>query len=76
MLAHLGSVSELLFFLSVSEVTYPENQMSVLAVPAVTAVVGKEAPGELVVFVLHEDTHAAGLAGLVAHVFFPDDGEE
>ena len=57
-------------------VTYPENQMGVLAVPAVTPVMGKEAPGELVVFILHEDADAASLTGLVAHVFLPDDGQE
>lgn len=51
--------------------TYPENQLSILAVPAVANVVGEETPRVAVVLVLHEDTDPVGLAGLVEHVFFP-----
>lgn len=61
---------------SAQVITYPENQMSILAVPAVSPVVGEEAPRELVVFILHENTDASSLARLVAHVFLPDDGQE
>ena len=50
--------------------------MRVLAVPAVAAVVGEEAPREPVVLILHEDADAPGLAWLVAHVLLPDDGKE
>jgi hypothetical protein len=57
-------------------VTYPEDQMRVLAVPTVSPVVGEETPRELVIFVLHENPDAASLAGLVAHVLLPDDGQE
>lgn len=50
--------------------------MRILAVPAVTPVVGEEAPRELVVLVLHEDAHAPSLARSIAHVLFPDDRQE
>lgn len=56
--------------------TYPENQLSILAVPAVANVVGEETPRVAVVLVLHEDTDPVGLAGLVEHVFFPQNRQE
>ena len=56
--------------------TYPENQVCVLSVPAVTRVVGEEAPREPVVFVLHQDAHTAGLGGPVQHVLLPDDRQK
>lgn len=56
--------------------TYPENEVRVLAVPAVTGVVGKETPGVLVVFILHENPHAARLRWVVLHVLLPDNRQE
>lgn len=50
--------------------------MRVLAVPAVTPVVGKEAPRELVVLILHENADAPSLARLILHVFLPDHRQE
>lgn len=50
--------------------------MRILAVPAVTPVVGEEAPGELVVLVLHENAHTPGLTRPIAHILFPDDRQE
>jgi hypothetical protein len=56
--------------------THPENQTRVLSVPAVTTVVGKEAPRELVVLVLHENTDTARLTGPITHILLPDDRQE
>lgn len=44
--------------------------------PAVTNVVGEETPRVAVVFVLHEDADPVSLAGLVEHVFFPQNRQE
>lgn len=57
-------------------ITYPEDQARILAVPAVTPVVGEEAPRELVVLVLHENAHAPSLTRSIAHILFPDDRQE
>lgn len=56
--------------------SHPENQLSILAVPAVANVVGEETPRVAVVLILHEDTDPVGLAGLVEHVFFPQNRQE
>ena len=56
--------------------THPEDQVRVLAVPAVALVVGEEAPGESVVLVLHQNAHAASIAGSGLHVLLPDHGQE
>lgn len=50
--------------------------MRILSVPAVTRVVGEEAPCELVVLVLHQNAHTASLTGSVQHVFLPDDRQK
>jgi len=57
-------------------ITYPENQVRVLSVPAVTGVVGEETPGVLVVLILHENPHAARLRRVILHVFLPDNRQE
>jgi hypothetical protein len=44
--------------------------------PAVTPVVGKEAPRELVILILHENTDTTRLAGLIMHIFLPNNGQE
>lgn len=56
--------------------TYPENQLSILAMPAVTDMVGEETPRVAVVLVLHENTDSVSLAGLVEHVFLPQDRQK
>lgn len=50
--------------------------MRVLAVPAVSGVVGEETPGVLVVLVQHENAHAAHLRRVVLHILLPDDRQE
>jgi hypothetical protein len=60
----------------VGVITYPEDQVRILAMPAVTPVVGEEAPGKLVVLILHENAHAASLARFIAHILLPNDGQE
>lgn len=72
MLTHLREISIVQKF-DTRLVTYPEDQVRILAVPAVTPVVGKETPGEPVILVLHEDAHASSVARPFAHVFFPND---
>lgn len=61
--------------------THPENKFGVVAVPAAAPVFGEEAPGFLVVFVLHENADSAAGSGVAnvgagGHVFFPNNGEE
>lgn len=75
MLTHLRDISIVQNFGS-RLVTYPEDQVRILAVPAVTPVVGKETPGKPVIFVLHEDAYASSVARAVAHVLFPNDRQE
>lgn len=55
---------------------YPEDQAGILSVPAVSGVVGEETPGVSVILFLHQNAHSAKLAGLILHVFLPDDGQE
>jgi hypothetical protein len=50
--------------------------MRVLAVPAVTPMMGEEAPRELVVLILHKNTHAPSFARLILHVLLPDHRQE
>lgn len=76
MLTHLRDISIVRNIRYQSLVTYPEDQVRILAVPAVTPVVGEEAPRELVVLVLHENAHAPSLTGSIAHILFPDDRQE
>lgn len=76
MLTHLRDISNCSEYSMPEFVTYPEDQVRILAVPAVTPVVGEEAPRELVVFVLHENAHAPSLTRPIAHILFPDDRQE
>ena len=56
--------------------TYPENQLSILAVPAVANVVGEETPCVAVVLILHQNPDPACLVGLIKHVLLPEHREE
>lgn len=55
--------------------TYPENQLSIVSMPAVAHVVGEEAPGESVVFVWHQNTDSVH-AIRIAHVLLPNHRQE
>lgn len=56
--------------------TYPENQLSIFPVPAVTDVVGEETPCVAVVLILHQNPHPACLVGLIKHVLLPEHREK
>lgn len=58
------------------EKTYPKDQLGILAMPAVARVMGKEAPGKPIVFVLHEDPDPASVARPPAHVLLPNYRQE
>lgn len=46
--------------------------MRVLAVPTISMVVGKEAPRELIIPILHENANTVHLARLIAHILLPN----
>lgn len=55
---------------------YPENQVRVLSMPAVSSVMREETPRELVVLVLHQNAHAPRFTRLILHILLPDDRQE
>ena len=55
--------------------TYPENELGVGTVPAVSDVVGEKTPGKSVVFIRHQYTDSVHANGL-RHVFFPNHRQE
>lgn len=44
--------------------------------PAVARMVREETPRKFVIFVLHQNAHPPGFAGLIIHVLLPDDRQE
>lgn len=72
MLAHLEKKLARLTIDKEEAKTYPENQLSIFPVPAVTDVVGEETPCVPVVLILHQDPDPACLIGLIKHVLLPE----
>lgn len=51
---------------------YPENNMRVITVPAVSSVVSEETPWRLLVLFLHKNADTAHLGRVVLYILFPD----
>lgn len=71
-LAHLCCLLAVIKRPSVSEYAYPENETRVLAVPAVSSVVGEETPRVLLVLIRHKNADTAFLGRGLLHILFPD----